>query len=165
MMKLIPLLIVLWVGVAPGGALAEGPAFEPTDLDRLIEQSAPTQGQAEIFRPRAIRIEAEVVEPPGPRKSAYLLESLSLWGVDPLPEVHDGLRVRSTGGESTWLYLEAKAAEHAKNDLRTGETATFFGYHVYNTKYGPGILVSDFEVHEVSLVDRIKTLLVKGGND
>ncbi len=159
------LLAMLWL---PGAVAQTGaePAFAQADLDRMLENSEPVQGAAVqmLSPPRLIQFEAAVASPPQPRKTHYLLEVLGVMGVNPVPEVTQGMDVLSLKNKPLNVYMEKTVAERADKELKGGDKVTLFGYHVYNSKkHGPGILVSGFEVH--SLIDDWKEKLVQWLND
>lgn len=143
------LLAMLWLPGAVAQTGAES-AFAQADLDRMIENSEPVQGAAVqmLSPPRPIRFEAAVANPPKPRKTHYLLEVLEVMGVNPVPEVSQGMDVLSPENKPLNVYMEKTVAEHADKALKGGDKVTLFGYHVYNSqKHGPGILISGFEPH------------------
>lgn len=159
------LLAVLWL---PGAVAQTGtePAFAQADLDRMIENSEPVQGASVQMQspPRPIQFEAAIANPPKPRKTHYLLEVLGVMGVNPVPEVTQGMDVLSLKSKPLNIYMEKTVAERADKALKGGDKVTLFGYHVYNSqKHGPGILVSGFEAH--SRFDEWKEKLVQWLND
>lgn len=147
------LLAMFWLSGAVAQTGAE-PAFAQADLDRMIENSEPVQGASVqmVSPPRPIQFEAAIANPPKPRKTHYLLEVLGVMGVNPVPEVTQGMDVLSLKNKPLNIYMEKTVAERAAKALKGGGKVTLFGYHVYNSKkHGPGILVSGFEAH--SLID------------
>jgi hypothetical protein len=145
------LLAMLWL---PGAVAQTGaePAFAQADLDRMIENSDPAAKVQLLTPPRQVHFEAVIGRLPKPRKTQYLLDSLEVMGVNPLPEVTQGMDVLSLKNKPLNVYMEKTVAESASKELQTGDRVTLFGYHVFDSqKHGPGILVSGFEAH--SLID------------
>ena len=130
-----------------GGFLrADEDTFALKDLDGLVENSAPQGvGTVELLPLPKIRFVATVVAPPIPRKSFYLLNVLQSWQVSPLPRVEHGIALRSPSGAVVNVYLEKAVAQRATRSLAAGSSVMMYGYLVYNSKHGPGILVSDFK--------------------
>jgi len=159
------LLAMFWSSAAVAQTGAE-PAFAQADLDRMLENSQPVQGAAVqmLSPPRLIQFEAAIANPPKPRKTHYLLEVLGVLGVNPVPEVTQGMDVLSLKSKPLNVYMEKMVAERAGKALKAGDKVTLFGYHVYNSqKHGPGILISGFEAH--SRFDEWKEKLVQWLND
>jgi hypothetical protein len=128
---------------------SEPPPFDEANLDQMIEDSSFGAGKVQIFPARKIRFEASIAVPPQPRKTHYLLEALQLMGVNPLPEVTQGMDIVSANERPLNVYMEKTAAERAGRELIAGDKVVLFGYHVYDSKkHGPGILVADFKRHE-----------------
>ncbi len=157
------LLALLWLPCA-FAETAEAPTFAQVNLDQLIEAADQLLGsQANVLLklpPHLVRFEATVAQSPKPRKAQYLLDSLEVMGVKPLPEVTDGMDVLSPNNKPLDVYLEKTVAERAGRELEAGDKVTLYGYHVYDSqKHGPGILVSGFETH--SRFDEWKERLVK----
>jgi len=152
MMKSLVLIVCLLFLSAPSLTFSEdAPAFKPLDLDVMITAGSPEkEGEVILLPLPAIQVEAEVAEAPRPRKSEYVRKVLMRWGVDPLPNITHGMTLRSLKGQEVSIYLEENAARRAKADLSVNDRVTLFGYHVYNSKHGPGILVSDFYRHTLT---------------
>ncbi len=156
------LLAMFWLSGAVAETSAE-PAFAQADLDRMIETPASLVEGTDVqllSPPRLIQFEAAIANPPKPRKTHYLLEALGMLGVNPVPEVTQGMDVLSLKSKPLNVYMEKTVAERAGKALKAGDKVTLFGYHVYNSqKHGPGILISGFEAH--SRFDEWKEKLVQ----
>ena len=149
------LIVVLFAG---RGFTQELP-FEEVSLDELILESKSRMGAVEIPPPSKVRFRALVEELPKERSSRYLLHVLSLFGTDPLPSVHQGMVLESPAGAKQVVYVEESAAEAISTRLSRGDQADFFGYWLFKSKHGPGILVSDFETTRSwyqALIDRLQ---------
>lgn len=143
---------VLILGVllmtATAGFASGDTGFKTRDLDRMIEHGDPVnKGTVELLQLPLIQIEALVAAPPKVRKTHYLMHVLEGWGLDPMPTVTHGLDIHSLKGRKLNVYIEDHVAERALAALSVDDRVTLYGYHVYNSKYGPGILVSDFYRH------------------
>lgn len=141
------LLAQLWLS-SVSVAIAEEVVFVAADLDQMLESAASVGSAVQMQAPpQPVQFEAEVIHAVKERKTHYLLEVLAMMGVQPLPEVTQGLDVVSLRKRPLNLYVEKNTAELIGKELQAGDKVTLFGYHVYNSKkHGPGILVSGFEV-------------------
>lgn len=160
MNKIRTTIVMLWLTLLLG-SIAAAAGFQARDLDQMIKESTPIKGQAEILRLLPVQFDARVETLPQLRKSEYLIKSLALWGVNPMPEVKEGFRVQTATGKSVLLYLDKSASEQAKKDFSLGQQGTFYGYHVYNTRFGPGVLISDFKMQPQGWHARLKNWLAQ----
>lgn len=142
------LLAQLWLSSA-SATTAEAVVFAAVDLDQLLESAAAVASAVQMQAPpRPVQFEAEVVHAAKERKTHYLLEVLEMMGVQPLPDVKQGMDVLSPQKTPLNVYLEKAAAEQAAQTLKPGDKVTLFGYHVFDSKrHGPGILISGFKAH------------------
>jgi len=126
----------------------ETPDFAPAELDVLIEHSRlPREGSVEMVF-KKIRLDAEIVHPPAPRRTQYLMDTLRNLGGDGMPQVTHGMDIASASGKTFNVYVEDGVAARAKAELKPGDRATLYGYHVYDSsRHGPGILVGGYEHH------------------
>jgi len=121
--------------------------FKPVNLDELIQTSKPTyQGTVEILQFRKIKWQAEMAVMPDTMKTDYLMETLSMMGVKPLPKVTQGMLVQSESGKIQRVYVEDTVAEDMRAMLKVGQKVLLYGYHAFNSKHGPGILVSGYDL-------------------
>jgi hypothetical protein len=137
----------LVLGCAFRVAAGETPDFAPAELDVLIENARlPREGSVEMVF-KKIRFDAALVHPPAPRRTQYLMATLrGVGGAADMPEVTQGMDIASASGKTLNVYVEDGAAARAKTELKPGQRATFYGYHIYDSpKHGPGILVSGHE--------------------
>ena len=137
---------------------ASGEEFLLHDLDELVVQSQPSRkGSVEILMLPRVSVVGEVGSPPRDRKTDYLMDILERFGVDPLPDVHEEMVFRSKGGREVRVYLEASVAQHIREaDIVIGDALKLSGYHVYNSRHGPGILVADYENLELTWLDWVR---------
>ena len=138
---------ILLTFAGPGDADTGELNFPHRDLDELIEQSTPHQkGTVELKMLDRVSILAEVGSLPRPRKTMYLMEILATWGVNPLPEVHEELVVVSPTGQEARVYLETSVTRRIRDSgVAVGDTIRLSGYHIYNSKHGPGLLIAGYE--------------------
>ncbi len=143
------IVLILYVLLMATTGFASGdPDFKTRDLDQMIEHGDPVnKGTVELLPLPLIQIEALVAAPPKVRKTHYLMHVLEGWGLAPMPTVTYGLDIHSLKGQKLNVYIEDHVAERALAALSVDDRVTLYGYHVYNSKYGPGILVSNFYRH------------------
>lgn len=133
--------------------------FPLRDLDDLIAESAPERRLAAVELKMFDRISVigEAASLPRPRKTTYLMQILATWGVDPPPEVHQELVLIAPSGKTARVYLEASVAKNmVDSGVGVGDTLRLSGYHVYNSKHGPGVLVAGYERVEQSWIEQLK---------
>ncbi len=148
MKRMILISSLLLTIVSTGRASGDSADFSPRDLDKMIEHGTPGQkGSVELLPLPLIQIEAQVAAPPKVRKTHYLMHVLEGWGLNRMPAVTHGLDIHSLKGHQLNVYMEDQTAKRALAALSVDDRVTLYGYHVYNSKYGPGILVSDFDRH------------------
>jgi hypothetical protein len=134
--------------LAPAPSWAGEPTeFTPVSVEQLLEPSVPLGRKDVEIVLRKIRLDAKVAALPAPRRAHYLTGVLRDMGADPVPQVSHGMDIASPAGKTLNVYLEDSAAERAKQELRPGQSITLYGYHVYSSRHGPGILASGFEPH------------------
>ena len=93
------------------------------------------------------------------------MDVLNNWHVDPMPEITQGMAVLSPQGHALNVYMEKSVADRAAQTLVPENKVTLYGYHAYNSKYGPGILVSDFEIQKTEVIKKFPFNLSKHGDE
>lgn len=149
-------LVLLLVCLAP--LAHESADFARVEVAELLESSVGLGEKDVEIVLRKVSFDAEVAGEAKPRQARYLTGLLRDMGADPVPAVSRGMEVRAAGGQTVNLYLEDAVAERSGRELKPGDRARWYGYHVYRSlKHGPGILVSGFEKR--SLFDEWKERL------
>jgi len=150
---------MLLVSASPVSANTDSGEFPLRNLDELIAESEPERRLAavELKMFDRISVVGEAGSLPRPRKTTYLMQILARWGVNPLPEVHQEMVVVAPSGNTARLYLEAGVAKNmVDSGVAVGDTLRLSGYHVYNSKHGPGVLVAGYERIERSWIEQLK---------
>lgn len=121
--------------------------FRQVDLDELIRDAKPAhQGTVEILRFHKIKLLVEMASLPQAIKTQYLLETMTLMGVKPLPKVTQGMFIRAASGKTQRVYVIDTVAARITTALKPGQKVLLYGYHAFNSKHGPGILVSGYDL-------------------
>lgn len=120
--------------------------FQNIDLDKLLHE-APTMNQVKggvKILPDKIHFLAKILSMPEPRLGKYLVKTMQLNGAKKIPNVKQGMRLLSMKDKAVHVYLSEHAVIRV-NHFKKGDQAKFYGYHMYSTAYGPGILVTDIK--------------------
>ncbi len=158
-MKLMKISCLLLLALSSISVLADEAEFKDVNLDQMIEHSMPVQkGTVELLLMNKVQFHAHIDALPEPRKTAYLLDVLANWRITPLPVVKQGMQIQSEKGELLNVYMEQSVAERATKQLNLGDEVTLLGYHVYNSKHGPGFLIADFTVQKTHWLNKFKAL-------
>ena len=137
--------VLLCVNAASAEQVKAVDRYHAVDLDAYIESQRPLRENTRtIIQPRAIRIQARLLSKPERRHIEYAYTALSAMRVYPLPVINHRMFIRSSGGRAIPVYVTADAAEKIGSGLQIGEQAQFSGYHIYNYRQGPAIVVEDF---------------------
>ena len=150
---------VLLAFAGPLSANTDAVEFPLKDLDDLIAESEPENrlGAVEIKMFDRVSVVGEAGSLPRPRKTTYLMQIFARWGVNPIPEVNEELVIVSPSGQTARVYLEASVAKDmVESGVEVGDSLRLSGYHVYNSKNGPGVLVASYERLERSWLDRLR---------
>ncbi len=141
-------MLFLWVMVYSPIGIAVS-AFKTVDLDNLIVSSVPNSaGTVEILPFLKIQFPASINQLPKPRKTSYLQEIFVNMNVNPIPIVKQGIELQSNQGKTINFYIEQSIADKITAEHKVGDKLQWFGYKVYNSKYGPGVLISGFEYQD-----------------
>lgn len=139
------IVVVFFLVLGPGGNIsAQSVDFSFTTLDQLIENSLtrPNDVAVAVLVPARVSFRAELVSMPSPQPSEYLKSALAVFGTDPMPEISNGIVLRSGLGREQLVYVEDGVALEIANELEPGDEALFYGYLVFNSHRGPGLLIS-----------------------
>jgi len=116
------------------------------ELDQmLIEFKATREGTVELSLFRKIKFEGKVVELPYQRKHAYLDQVIR--DIAPKSNVvsTQGLTLASKQQKTLSVYIIDELAGGMNEHLSIGDDVVFESYHVYNSPYGPGLLIYSWE--------------------
>lgn len=135
---------------------AETSVFKVKNLDEMIEDSIPENDRnVELLLFKKIQFQARVEALPKERKTMYLQDVMRSFAFDPMPIVTDGMDIFSLQNNRLNVYMEKTVSDRAIAKLSPNQEITLYGYHVYNSKHGPGILIADFYVDERTLVQKV----------
>lgn len=120
--------------------------YEAVQLTELVARAKPAvPGGKTILNPKAISFEAALLALPSPQKSDYLMSALTLMRVSNPPKVSQRVLLGYGDQQRLPAYIEDAAANRLKSALKTGQTARFYAFHVYNYSKGPALVITAFE--------------------
>lgn len=134
------IVFALVASVAHAGRVGE--AYEPVELGKFIKQNYPHKKNGKsIVPPKNISFYGEIMQLPTKGEFSYVYVALEVMKVTPLPNVSHQMYVSDDKGNVISMYVEKHAAEVFNKYLKLGQRPQFKGYHVYNYKRGPAIII------------------------
>jgi hypothetical protein len=122
--------------------------FQPVEFDEFIQQEVDSSermdGRRILKMAEPVSFVARMKRFPEAKQMSYIYTALEMAEVSPLPDVGHQMFVESKQGRIISVYVERQVALRLASDLKEGEAAEFFGYHVYSYAKGPALLVVDF---------------------
>ncbi len=119
--------------------------YQPVDLDTFIAQQQPLKkGKRFIVQPHGITMQAELMSMPEKKDIKYAYTALMMMNINPLPSIDHRMFIRSPGGKVIAVYVEEQALSKINNELKVGDKVSFTGYHIYNYRLGPAIVLESF---------------------
>jgi hypothetical protein len=119
--------------------------YQTVSLDAFIlAQQPPEEGKRFIVKPKGISFQAELMSSPESRKIEYAYTALMMINVNPLPSITHRMFIRSAAGKVISVYVTEEGAKQIQRQLKIGEKVIFSGYHIYNYRLGPAIVVEGF---------------------
>ncbi len=124
--------------------------YKPVNVRQMIKRlSKPGDKQRYFIAPAPVKFSATLMQKPRLGRFELVYDSLSAWGVSPLPKVDHGSYLKVEGEQVIPVYLETKAASFIKRHMVVDQQAEFYALHIYNYEKGPRFLV--VSVDEVSI--------------
>ena len=124
-----------------------GSAYKKVDLDSYIKTQRPhKKGGKSILPIKRVMFNATLMSKPKQGKFNYIYMALDMMHMKPMPVIKHQVFVGAKDGEVISVYLEehfAKVLEkHIKlGNIKIGEDLVFKGYHSYNYKRGPAMVM------------------------
>ncbi len=116
------------------------------ELDKmLIEFKATREGTVELSLFRKIKFEGKVVELPYERKHGYLDKVIRDIAPKSTVVSTKGITIASKQNKSLSVYIINELADGMNTHLSIGDDVAFEAYHVYNSPYGPGLLIYSWD--------------------
>lgn len=129
----------------PGQSLDPSASYKEVILKELVARSkTEVAGQRIIFAPSPIRFRARLAAPPAPQKADYLLAVLGMMKVSTPPKVSQRIGLDFDGDKALAAYIDDALVERINQEVKVGDSRTFYAYHVYNNHRGPALLVISF---------------------
>lgn len=131
---------------APAASSKSDPrdSYRSVQLQELVPASRMTDGRRAIFAPTGVRFQARLAQGPSPQKAEYLQQVMGMMGISPLPRVSQRVVLDYGGDKPLAAYVEESAASRISQELKVGDSRTFYAYHVYNNRQGPALVITSF---------------------
>jgi len=139
------LIILLILLLANNVSAAVVDSYQAVDLDRFIAEQQPLQdGKRFIVKPHGVLIQAELMSMPEKKSIKYAYTALMMMNINPLPSIDHRMFIRSAAGKVIAVYVEEQGLQNINEQLKPGDTVSFSGYHIYNYRLGPAIVIEGF---------------------
>ncbi len=116
------------------------------DVDIMIDEfKATLEGTVELVLFRPLGFTATLNEMPYSRKHGYLKRAIENFASESSIVATKGITVASATGRTLPVYIIDELAEGMEKHLSLNDEVIFEAYHVYNSKFGPGLLVYSWE--------------------
>jgi len=116
------------------------------ELDQmLIKFKATREGTVELSLFRKIKFEGKVIELPYERQHGYLDKVIRDIAPKSTVASTQGLTLASKQKKILSVYIIDELADGMNEHLNIGDDVAFEAYHVYNSPYGPGLLIYSWE--------------------
>lgn len=116
------------------------------DVDIMIDEfKATLQDTVELVLFRPIGFTATIKELPYSRKHSYLKRAIQRFASESPIVATKGITVASSTGRTLPVYIIDELADGMNEHLKLDDSVIFEAYHVYNSRFGPGLLVYSWE--------------------
>lgn len=134
---------------------------QTVDLDTYIAENQISQDMKDkkhrlILQPELINFYATLQAPIKPSKAELVTDSLSVWGISPLPEVGFSTYLRTLKGDIIAVYVEDTIAEYLTTSFTPEMIVELQAYRLYNYTKGPRLLLVGVKTVDKELVSKIK---------
>jgi len=129
--------------------------FESSDymdinVERMIKRLTRLGDKQRYFiEPYPVKFLATLMQKPKAREFQLVYDSLSAWGVSPMPEINHASYLKVDGGQVIPVYLEKQAAEFISAHMVEQQQAEFYALHIYNYEKGPRFLVVSVNIDSI----------------
>ncbi|MEM7194797.1 MAG: hypothetical protein AAF402_07605 [Pseudomonadota bacterium] len=116
--------------------------YKPINLAEFVANNRPhKEGTKSVVPPTNIRFIGKVMQIPQAREFKYVYRALAIMEVMPPPEITHQMFIADENENVISVYVEKSTAEIFIQHLKAGDAKEFTGYHLYNYKRGPAIVV------------------------
>ena len=149
-------LIIIISQVSFAGDVDEGYTY--VALDQYIKENRPHKKNGKsIIPPKNISFHGQVMQLPRSGEFKYVYMAMDIMQVVPTPEISDQMYISDKQGNVVSMYVEKNAAKIFNKYIKVGEWLHFKGFHIYNYKRGPAIvlegLVKDIKSNAVESIE------------
>lgn len=125
--------------------------YRKVNLAQLILSSKPKnekkKHQKFVLKPSGVVFDAVLMSEPKKSEFKYIRMALEMMGMIPAPQIDYQLFVRAEDETVISVYLENQFAENMQKQfrlglLKIGDSLNFKGYHSYNYRLGPAMVMS-----------------------
>lgn len=122
---------------------------EAVDLASYVKQVTSTfKGQKKLIDPKNILFLGKLKALPEQKKAGYLYSAIDMLEIRPYPHIQHQMFIEADDGEVIAVYVDIRIVKAIELMLKPGQEALWHGYHVYNYKRGPAIVIENVEVIE-----------------
>ena len=120
--------------------------IEIFDVDIMIDEfKASMEDTVELVLFRPVGFTATLSEMPYSRKHSYLKRAIENFASESSIVATKGITVASATGRTLPVYIIDELTEGMEKHLSLNDEVIFEAYHVYNSKFGPGLLVYSWQ--------------------
>ncbi len=124
------------------------------ELEQLIEANKTRKkGDRYIFKPLLVRFDATIQQLPKKANTDYLLNALSMMGIEELPQAKHQMFIRGENNTVIAVYVEEQLAKSMLKHLKPEQQWHFDAIHSYNYHRGPALLLTHIEPVKTKMVD------------
>lgn len=122
------------------------PADTGETLDNLMAKRLPADNTfVAMVEARTLRLRGTLDQLPAPGKTIYMTDTLAARRIQPAPKVNHKMWLRSAGGARVMVYVADDVAERIRHEVKTGAEIDVTALYLWNSRHGPGLLVTAFE--------------------
>lgn len=124
-----------------------GEAYKKVALENYIKTQLPDKkGGKSILPIQRVTFDAALMSKPKEGKFNYIYMALDMMGMRPMPVITHQVFVQAKDGKVISVYLEEHFAKSLEKhimlgNIKIGNDLTFKGYHSYNYKRGPAMVM------------------------
>lgn len=120
-------------------------ALPKKNLDDLVAQRLPEQMESvRLMEPAEFSSAARIETLPRETKTTYMVDTLEFLRLQRASGVKRTMLLRSDANEQVVAYVDEDAYQQAARELKENAMIRFDAIHVWNSRHGPGLLITRF---------------------